>query len=220
MGAITRIDAVNQMLLAAGESLVADLDEASGVDTGIAEFMLDRATEDFQMRGLTGNKYEKKMKPDSTLKLMLPSDLLSAELISNHTNDDGATIMSSLRGEPDAYLWNVTDQKATWEAGTEYTIEIIHKVRWEDMDTPVQRAVVSTAMRRYQLMMQGDGDMDTYLGNEELMHNAKGRAADINDRRRNIFATGDNALGRIFTSRPFIGNDPTRFRYWRGKMGG
>ena len=61
MGAITRIDAVNQMLLAAGESLVADLDEASGVDTGIAEFMLDRATEDFQMRGLTGNKYDKKI---------------------------------------------------------------------------------------------------------------------------------------------------------------
>ena len=87
------------------------------------------------------------------------------------------------------------------------------------MDTPVQRAVVSTAMRRYQLMMQGDGDMDAYLGNEEAMHNAKGRAADINDRRRNIFATGDSALARIF-NRPFVGKDPTRFRYWRGKMGG
>tara|TARA_Y100001963_G_scaffold30135_1_gene41101 strand:- start:2789 stop:3448 length:660 start_codon:yes stop_codon:yes gene_type:complete len=219
MGAITRIDAVNQMLLAAGESLVADLDEASGVDTGIAEFMLDRATEDFQMRGLTGNKYEKKMKPDSALKLMLPSDLLSAELVSDHTNDDGASIMSSLRGEPDAYLWNVTDQKDTWESGTEYTIEIIHKVRWEDMDTPVQRAVMSTAMRRYQLMMQGDSDMDSYLGTEEQVHNARGRASDINDRRRNIFATGDSALGRIF-KRPLTGNDPSRFRFWTGKIGG
>ena len=219
MGAITRIDAINQMLLAAGESLVADLEEASGVDTGIAEFMLDRATEDFQMRGLTGNKYEKKMKPDSDLKLMLPSDLLSAELVSDHTNDDGVTIMSSLRGEPDAYLWNVTDQSDIWDADTEYCIEIIHKVRWEDMDTPVQRAVVSTAMRRYQLMMQGDGDMDSYLGSQEQVHNARGRAADINDRRRNIFATGDTALGRIF-NRPAVGNDPTRFRYWKGKMGG
>ena len=219
MGAITRLDAVNQMLLAAGESLVADLDEASGVDTGIAEFMLDRAAEDFQLRGLTGNKYEKKMKPDSDLKLMLPSNLLSAELTSYHSNDDGVSIISSLRGEPDAYLFNVTDQKETWEAGTEYCIEIIHKVRWEDMDTPVQRAVISTAMRRYQLMMQGDGDMDAYLSSEELMHNAKGRAADINDRRRNIFATGDMALSKIF-NRPFMGNDTTRFRYWKGKMGG
>ena len=72
MGSIKRLDAVNQMLLSAGESLVADLDEASGVDTGIAEFMLDRATEDFQMRGLTGNKYEKKQKPDSEGKLLSP----------------------------------------------------------------------------------------------------------------------------------------------------
>ncbi len=219
MGAITRIDAVNQMLLSAGESLVADLDEASGVDTGIAEFMLDRATEDFQMRGLTGNKYEKKVKPDSDLKIMLPSDLLSAELVSHHSNDDGFSIVSSLRGEPDAYLWNVTDQKDTWEAGIEHTIEIIHKVRWEDMDTPVQRAVVSTAMRRYQLMMQGDGDMDAYLNNEELAHNARGRAADINDRSRSIFASGDRGLAQIF-KRPYSGNDPTRFRYWQGKMGG
>ena len=219
MGSIKRLDAVNQMLLSAGESLVADLDEASGVDTGIAEFMLDRATEDFQMRGLTGNKYDKKMKPDSEGKLMLPSDLMSAELISNHTNDDGVTVISSLRGEPDAYLWNVTDQTNVWETGTEYTIEIIHEVRWEDMDTPVQRAVVSTAMRRYQLMMQGDGDMDSYLGNEELLHNARGRASDINDRRRNIFATGDTGLSRIF-SRPATGNDPSRFRFWTGKIGG
>ena len=217
MGAITRLDAVNQMLLASGESLVADLDEASGVDTGVAEFMLDRATEDFQMRGLTGNKYDKKMKPNSYGKLMLPSDLLSAELISNHTNDDGITIISSLRGEPDAYLWNVTDQTDIWKTGTEFTVEIIHEVRWEDMDTPVQRAVVSTAMRRYQLIMQGDGDMDAYLGNEELQHNARGRASDINDRRRTVFSSGSNIMQQALNRVSGVNNDPSRFRYWRGK---
>jgi len=32
MGYITKLDAVNNMMLAAGESLVADLEEASGID--------------------------------------------------------------------------------------------------------------------------------------------------------------------------------------------
>jgi len=220
MGAITRLQAVNQMLLAAGESLVADLEEASGIDTGIAEFILERSTEDFQLRGLTGNKYDRKYEADSNAMIMLPSDTLSAELVSNHTNDDGVTIISSLRGEPDAFLYNVTDQTKIWKTdNTEYSVEIIHKVRWEDMDTPVQRAVVATSVRKYQLLMQGDTEVDKYFAADEAVHVAKGRAADINDRRRHIFATGDQGLASIFR-RPLGSNDPNRFRYWRGRIGG
>ena len=68
MGYITRLDAINEMLLAAGETLVSDLDESSGVDTSIAEFILDKVSEEYQFRGLAHNTYIKKTKPDSNLK--------------------------------------------------------------------------------------------------------------------------------------------------------
>ena len=44
MGQMTRLDAVNQMLLAAGEAIVSDLENQSGVDTSIAEYLLDQYT--------------------------------------------------------------------------------------------------------------------------------------------------------------------------------
>ena len=37
MGAMTRLDAVNTCLLAAGEAIVSSLENQSGVDTSIAE---------------------------------------------------------------------------------------------------------------------------------------------------------------------------------------
>ena len=50
MGSISRLDAVNQMLLTSGERIVADLEGNSGIDTGLAEFVLDQAAQDFQLR--------------------------------------------------------------------------------------------------------------------------------------------------------------------------
>ena len=56
---MTRLAAVNQMLLAAGEAIVSDLENQSGVDTSIAEYLLDEYTDDFQLRGLANNTYTK-----------------------------------------------------------------------------------------------------------------------------------------------------------------
>ena len=60
MGYLSKLNAVNLMLLASGESLVADLQEASGIDTGISEFLLDQASLDHQLRGQVENKITRK----------------------------------------------------------------------------------------------------------------------------------------------------------------
>ena len=101
MGYITRLQAVNQMLLASGENLVADLEGNSGIDTGIAETILDQVSLDFQLRGLANNKFTRKLNVQSGTKyILLPmadadeGDLISADLVSTHINSDGYTIRS------------------------------------------------------------------------------------------------------------------------------
>ena len=59
MGYMTRLDAVNQMLISAGEGIVSDLENKSGVDTSICEFMLDQKIVDYQMRGLANNQQQR-----------------------------------------------------------------------------------------------------------------------------------------------------------------
>lgn len=219
MGYITRIDAINEMLLAAGESLVSDLDASSGIDTEIAEFILDKTEQEFQMRGLAGNTYVKKVKPSVDGKIYLPSDALSVQLLSYHTSDDpnnnydGRVIQVGIRGEPNGYLFNVTEQSSTWDTSEEYTLEFIQLMRWEDMDTTMQKAVIASATRQYQMITQGDDAADSYLAQQEMMYQAKGRAASIHNKNRNIFESGDVGRRAIKRERSTT-NDPTRFRYW------
>jgi hypothetical protein len=71
---------------------------------------------------------------------------------------------------------------------------------------------MTSAMRHYQIITQGDEGSDAFLGYQEQLFNAKGRAADINDKKRNIFNT--NSVMRNAAFRSAYLSDPNRFRYW------
>ena len=214
MGVISRLDAVNHMLLMAGESLVSDLENNSGLDTEVAEFILDQFVKDFQIRGLANNTFVRKETLTSKGVILLPANTISAELTSGHTNDDGWKIVGLAKGHPDKKLFNVTDQTYDWDTGEDYYIEIVHTIQWDDMDTTVQRGILSSAARQYQLVTQGDGDTDIYLQGLEALHVTNTKASILDDKNRNIFASGSPKL-RSLLSRRLGTNDPTRFRYWR-----
>ena len=218
MGSISKLNAVNQMLLAAGEQIVADLSDGSGISTGIAEFILDQIILDIQMRGLASNVNLTKVTPDSTTKkITLGSDVISAELISHHTNDDGYVIVAVIRGAPNSQrLFNVTDQTEEFQVGTEYTLKQTYKLEWEELDTPLQRQIMGTAKRQYQMMIQGDGDADRMLAQDELIFSAKGRSQDIAKKKRNIMSSYGSMLKEAI-NRTGVSNDPSRYRFWRTK---
>ena len=220
MGFITKLQAINQMLLAAGESPVADLINNSGIDTGIAETILEQASLDFQLRGLANNKIIRKFNPNSYNKIIFDSGdsdeegIISAELVSLHLTTDGQRIIAKVLNDTPPKLYNYTEDKDTWITG-DYYIEVTKKLKWEHLDTPIQRAIMATAMRQYQISTQGDGEADRYLEYNEQFYNIKGKASDINYKKRNIFEGGDmNVRGAAFRN-PYI-YDPSRYRYWRG----
>ena len=227
MGFITKLQAINQMLLAAGEAPVADLTNNSGIDTGIADTILEQASIDFQLRGLANNKIVRKFNPDSSGKIYFDvgadtdeEGIMSADLMSLHLNSDNQQIVAKVfddgTGSANSIkLYNFTDDTDVWTTGIDYYIEIVKKLKWEHLDTACQRAILASAARNYQILTQGDPAADQFLSYQEQIFNIKGKAADINDKKRNIFKDGDaNARGAIFRN-PYI-YDPNRYRYWRG----
>lgn len=222
MGAMTRLDAVNQMLLAAGEAIVSDLNNQSGVDTSIAEYLLDQFTDDFQMRGLANNEYVADLTIDPTTnKIYLPQSIISLDFGTLVTNADGYVIRVSVKKEANAYiLWNVTDQSSDWSDYTEYADELKAKlvvsIPWEDIDTPGQRGIVASAARRYQMLTQGDGAMDQYLQQDEMMYNFKGKARDMESKSRTIWDAADYKKRRA-VDRPVGGK--INARLWRNRQG-
>ena len=220
MGFITKLQAVNQMLLTSGENLVADLENSSGIDTGIAENILEQSSLDFQMRGMANNKALRKLNVDTNSRLLLPTadgdeeGVIAADLISFHVNSEGTQIRVRLLSASPARLWNTTDDTDIFTTGVDYYVEFIMKLLWENLDTSVQRAILSSAMRQYQMLTQGDANTDAYLSQQQQIFNAKGKAADINDKKRNIFTSGDPSLQSAVNRNAYT-NDPSRFRYWR-----
>lgn len=220
MGLITKLQAVNQMLLSSGENLVADLENSSGIDTGIAEYILEQTSLDFQMRGMANNKVIRKMNTDVNNKLLLPvadddeEGVISAELVSFHINSDNNQIRVRVINESPARLWNITDDTDIFTAGVDYYVELITKLLWENLDTSIQRAISFTAAREYQILTQGDSATDSYLAQQAAIFAARGRAADINDKKRSIFTSGDPSLQSAVNRNAYT-NDPSRFRFWR-----
>lgn len=219
MGQMTRLEAVNQCLLAAGEAIVSDLENQSGVDTSIAEYLLDQYTQDFQLRGLANNEYITELAIDpATNKVFLPQTIMSLDFGTLLSNDKGEVIRVSVKTEGENFiLWNVTDQTSNWEAYASETLEakLLVKVAWEDIDTPGQRGITASAARRYQMLTQGDGEMDAYLQQDEALYNMKGNSRDIQSKHRNIWDAADYQTKRA-VFRP-AGGKPD-FRHWRGRM--
>tara|TARA_B110000196_G_C20897193_1_gene544201 strand:+ start:85 stop:750 length:666 start_codon:yes stop_codon:yes gene_type:complete len=205
MGYISELEAVNHMLLMAGESKVTLLD--GGLDVGTAQGILAQVINDYVMRGLVGNRVIKKQTLSADGDLLMDSkDIVSGELMSYHENSEGLMIQAQVRGQvedsaDDSYLYNITDQTRTWTKDIEYEYEIIYAMVWDNIDTPLQRAIMAAAARQYQLIMQGDADADNYLANLEAVFTSKAKASNMDDRRRHFISqlpdSGKSALVRI-----------------------
>ena len=218
MGQMTRLAAVNQMLLAAGEAIVSDLENQSGVDTSIAEYLLDEYTDDFQLRGLANNMYSKVLTVDVDGIVHLPTTIISLNFETLLVNEDLMPIRVSVKKKAGGFvLWNVTDQTTDFSSYSDQTLkaQILDQLPWEDIDTPGQRAIVASAARRYQMLTQGDEGMDAYLQQDEMIYQSIGKSRDIQSRHRTVWDASDYQTKRA-VYRP-NGGDPN-VRLWRGRM--
>ena len=217
MGYITKTEAVNQMLLASGESIVSDLTTDGSVDTSICEKILDNIALEWQLRGLAENTTESYYLPEASGtnedKIMLNTTCIACELLSEHlTSGAGLSITQRPQqrivgiikniGTGGAYqpiLYNITEDKDTWddpEGGRKYRVLEKLKLEWEQLSTVNQQGIVDQAARQYQIYTQGDANVDSALGERSNFGRIRARSADIAQKNRNIFAGGDPSIRR------------------------
>lgn len=211
MGAITKLEAINDMLRNAGENTVSDLETDYGIDLSQALELLSRETRDVQLRGLANNKWITEIEPDGSGIIYVPENTLSAKLLSYNLDRMIDEEYVTLRGYPSPYLYNTKKRTNVWDAG-KYTVEILEDLPWEDIETPVQRWIMAEASRRYQSMTQGDPDVDRYLAEQAAYYKAKAIAHDTEKRDRNMLYSNDPGLQRVHLRR-YQGRTSPRF--WR-----
>jgi len=193
MGAMTRLDAINSMLLYSGEMIVADLNNQSGIDTSIAEFLLDQKTADYQQRGLAENQLVEQVSTDLTGRIKLRIDSIDCTMLNPPKAvtepQVGAICRVVSRG---GYLYNLTDDTDVFphSNGEVYNLKYIVAMDWEDMSTAIQKAVVMQASREYQMLSNGDAGTDNYLAQLEMKYTAKAKGEDAQDKSYSILRDG------------------------------
>ncbi len=204
MGAMTRLDAINQMLLYAGEMVVSDLAGDSGIDTSIAEFLLDSKTQDYQQRGLAENQMVVQTTPDVNGRIKIRTDALDVSMLNPPAAvtepQVGLACRIVTRG---GYLYNLTDDTDVFAYGDgeKYNLSYIIEMAWDDMSTPIQKAVTMQAAREYQMMSNGDAGTDQYLAQLEQKYTAKAKGEDAKDKAYSILYNGTTPVIKMLYGR-------------------
>jgi hypothetical protein len=219
MGLYSYTEAINHMLLVSGEHLVSDLSTEAGVDISVAEFILKKTIKTYQLRGLANNRYVVTIAPDVNGKINLPSTACYAQVVEPLFDPTtGEVIQTTIKSNP-TRLFNITKQTDVFDKSLQVEVIITlgneaSKYGWDDIDSPMQKAIMDSAAREYQMVTQGDVNVDKILATSELFHRARGRASDVFKKNRSIFL-GDPGTRAAVSRRGILSNDPyfTRTRF-------
>ena len=224
MGAISRLDAVNEMLLQAGEALVSDLDQQSGVDTSIAEYILDKKITELAMRGIAQNMASREFTPDESGRIYLPVDILSARItavagvsstpVSDVVNNVGNNlVIRGLAGESAPYVFDLSTGSDWFDDSVRITCQIIFDIQFEDMDVSIQKAAIYQAAREYQMLSQGDAAADQYLAQMESYYEGKAKGYDNTVKNRNVLGSSPAYRAVLRNNYGRMWDDPNVRRY-------
>lgn len=184
-----RLNAVNEILSTAGESLVNSLGIEGSTDTSLAEFVLDQTTLDVQLRGLTGGVYTTTLNKTSNDEFILPEG--TTEFVALDTADavNAAYAHLVLR---DGKVWNATDgtHLFTDDDFTQLSVRVTRVQAWEELPLAVKKGIVATAAVDYCVKVGADDKTVQRAYQREATLRSVGKSSDLAARQTNILATG------------------------------
>ena len=172
MGALTKLDAVNRMLRAAGEYPVSTLSVTGSNDVSMAIQTLDEITLQCQLTGLNCNTVIEDMTPDSNGKIYIPDTVLA---IDTTETDINRNIVQ--RGRTPTYLFDVDNNTDVFTDLIK--VKVTYALAFEGLPTAEQFEIVDQAARMYQMATVGEPQQDRLLQETAFMSRAKSRAANM-----------------------------------------
>ena len=151
----TKVQAVNSMLAAVGESPITNL-EADLAEAQTAITMLDDVSRELQTRGWSWNRQvNRKIKRSATNEVHLPAHTLAVDIKDEYTE-------RQMRGSRVAFrngkLYDLV--KFTYIFDTDPTLDLIYGLDFDELPESARRAIVLDATARYTQIVLGV-DTDT-----------------------------------------------------------
>lgn len=178
MGALSKLEAVNRMLVAAGEFPVSSLTVSGSNDVTIAVQLLDESTTMIQMAGTNTNTIYKTLTPDIEGKIYVNDNIIHVDTVEESMSRNVA-----VQGRNPTYLIDLDNEGTDiFEEGTELKVKLVTNLSFDDLETADQFYAVDHAARRYQFLTVGDRATDGILNEQAQYSRFMARAKDIRAR--------------------------------------
>lgn len=215
MGYVTQLEAINEMLVAAGEQPVSNL-VTPEADIGVAQVILDSCTRNLQVQGLAGNTFRKTYTVGVDGTIAIGDDILAVSIAVQPYGDHPIQVV--IVGGATAKLYNTADDTDDFSDIPSGELEIteIRYLAWDDISTPIQIEIVGYAKQKYQMLVQGDSDMNKQLIMEMLESQKIGRVWDSRVKSRSLLDPNFNPIANLLIRSPGPVNGYPFNRFWRG----
>lgn len=155
----TKIEAVNIMLSAIGESPVSSLDDPSLVDVSLAESILNETSIDIQSQGLHSNtEINFPMTPNVNGEILVPTNCARIDTVGESRDVDVAQ-----RGNR---LYDKIKRSYTTFSGT-YYVDMVLLLEFNDLPQHVRRYITVKAARRFQGRFMGSDGLAAFTEIDE-----------------------------------------------------
>lgn len=190
MPAMSRLEAVNEMLLAIGQAPVNTLEVAGIRDVSIAATILDNVSREVQSSGHTFNTFTETLTPTANGFLLVASDVLSIDAADPRIDvvpvvdaDDGVN-----------KLFNIEEGTNVFTDPLE--VEVVKLLPFESLPQHARKYILALAKLRFQASVVGSNLLNDLIGQELNMAYAAFRRAELLQQDNNILTAGGTIISR------------------------
>lgn len=177
---LSRLQAVNRIIRAAGEQPVNSLTDDGINDTLTAETILDECTLKHLIEmHLETTAFTRTYQPDDNGYILLPQNTLSVDAV-----DPNVHVVQ--RGTTSIKLWDIDNDTYVFEEDVE--IRVVFGMKFDELPAASQFAIADAAAVEYQMLMQGDALVNQHLSSVALRSNILARQEDSTQKDRSLFS--------------------------------
>lgn len=190
MPAMSKLEAVNEMLLAIGQAPVNTLEVAGIRDVSVAEQILDNVSREVQSSGHSFNTFTETKSPDVNGFIPVPDDVLSIDAT------DPRTEVISLIDPNDTFHKLFDKEDNTFVFDKDVECEVVKLLPFESIPQHARRYILAMAKLRFQASVVGSAMLNNLIEQEVGMAYAAFRHAELLQQDNNMLRNTSTNLIR------------------------
>lgn len=190
MSAMSKLEAVNEMLLAIGQAPVNTLAVAGIRDVSIAATILDAVSREVQTDGHSFNTFVETATPDVNDKIAVASDAISVDA----TDPSIEVITWTDPVDQARRLFDVGNQRPTFDDPVE--VSVVKLLPFESLPQHARRYIVALAKLRFQASAVGSPMLNNLFEQEVGLAYASFRKTELLQQDNNILTSGGTIISR------------------------